>query len=61
MRSGRFVFTKFAILPDHFFAQCDAGWIAGINEEERLDVGIFQLFQLSIRELKAVLLRGLYW
>ena len=46
-------------LADHFFTECDARWIAGIDKEECLDLGIFQLLELGVCELEAVLLRSL--
>ncbi len=56
---GTFRLYQICDLGDDFFAHCDARWISGIDEKERLDLGIFQLLQLHVRKLKAVLLRGL--
>jgi len=53
MRSGRFVLTKFAIVSITS-ADGDARWIARMKRKNVLDLGILQLFELCVRELKAV-------
>src|ERR1700741_2182558 len=45
-------------LGDYFLAERHSSGITGIDEEERFDLGILQLFELRVRELKAVLLRS---
>ena len=55
IRSGLFVFTRLDQHCDRIGIQRDARGISRINEEERLDFGIFQLFEIGRRELISIL------
>ena len=53
------VLTSFVELGERFLAHRHATRIAGVDDEERLDLLVFELLDLVVSELEAVLLRRL--
>ncbi len=52
-----FVLYEVDNLPDRFLVHPHSGGVPRIDDEERLDLGIFELFDFLVGVLKAVLLR----